>query len=193
MLQSVFLTQKPLTRIMPIDALIAGISWLIVSMNSLFQFLAGWGYFGAFIISLIGSATIILPLPAFAFIFLFAGELNPILLAFVSAIGAAIGELTGYALGYGGSKIAQKKNNRWKKDLDRTEQAFKKYGGFWIIILFAATPLPDDIVGIVAGALKYSTRKFLIATFIGKLIISLIAAYAGMYSMHWVMSILGAG
>jgi membrane protein YqaA with SNARE-associated domain len=141
-----------------------------------------YGYFGLFIVNLIGSATIIFPLPSSIFVFGAGSVLNPFLVGVSSALGCALGELTGFVLGYGGRKVIGKK---WNKQINKTEEMFKKYGGFWILILFAATPLPDDIVGLVAGTLKYPIKRFFVASFIGKLILNLILAYAGFYGMNW--------
>jgi len=157
-------------------------------MANIFDVLASYGYIGIFLISLIGSATIILPLPSVAFVFASGAILNPFLVGVLAGLGAAIGEFTGYALGWGGRKVIKSK---WKKLFKRTEDAFQRYGGFWIIILFAVTPLPDDIVGIIAGTLKYSVKKFFIASLIGKVILHLILAYAGFYGIGWILQYFG--
>jgi len=168
----------------------ASVTSYLLSINTLLNELSGWGYLGIFLISVIGNATIILPFPSLVFVFLLAGELNPVLIALLSGVGSAIGELTGYCIGYGGASLTEKKK-KWKKRIEKTEKQFNKYGGFWVIIFFAATPLPHDIAGIVSGVLKYPPKKFFIATFIGKFIISLIIAMAGFYSMEWVVRTIG--
>ena len=147
-----------------------------------------YGYFGLFLANMIASSTIIIPLPVSVAVFAAGAFLNPFLVGVSSALGAAIGEFVGYAIGAGGNKIIEKK---WKKWIDKTEKLFDKYGGFWIIILFAATPLPDDIVGIVGGTFRYPIKKFFIASFIGKLILNLALAYAGFYGARWVLQYLG--
>ena len=72
-----------------------------------------WGYIGIFLISLVGSASIVFPIPAFAVIFVFGGILNPFLVGLIAGIGCAIGELTGYLLGLGGHKVIKKRNKEW--------------------------------------------------------------------------------
>ena len=174
------------------STLTASIASYIISLNSIFNELAGWGYIGIFLISLIGAATILLPLPSLLFVFIMGAELNPIFIALFASVGAAIGEFTGYALGYGGSALSEK-NKKWKKEIEKTEKLFQKYGGFWVIVFVGATPLPDDVAGIVAGLLKYPPKHFFIASFIGKMILHLIVALAGFYSMSWVVGFLGIG
>ncbi len=145
-----------------------------------------YGYLGVFLVSMIGSSTIIFILPTDIIVFAAGAILNPFLVGIVAGLGEAIGEVVGYVLGLGGRKIIDKK---YKKDIKKWEKRFKKYGGFLIIVLFAATPLPDDIVGIIGGALKYPFKKFLLASFIGKTIMALALAYAGFYGINWVLSV----
>lgn len=152
--------------------------------EELFANLANFGYLGIFLISLIGTATIIFPLPAAVFVFGAAAVLNPLILGIVAGLGAAIGELTGYFMGYAGEKIGEKKI---KERVERIKKLFKKYGGFLILVVFAATPLPDDIVGIVGGFLKYEIGKFFVAVLIGKIIFHLILAYGGYYGINWIL------
>lgn len=154
-------------------------------VQELFFQLSAFGYLGIFLISLIGSSTIIFPLPAAAFVFWAGVILNPLILGIVAGLGAAVGELVGYGLGFGGRKIGQEK---LKEKLERAKRIFEKYGGFFALILFAATPLPDDIVGIVSGILKYEIKKFFVAVLIGKIIFHLILSYAGYYGINGILN-----
>jgi membrane protein YqaA with SNARE-associated domain len=155
-------------------------------VQEFFLQLSGLGYFGIFLISLIGSSTIIFPLPASTFVFLAAAALNPLLLGIVAGMGAALGELVGYVFGRAGRKIGQKK---FEKELDKARRMFEKYGGFLALIVFAATPLPDDVAGIVAGLLKYDVKRFFVAVSIGKIIFHLVLAYGGYYGINWILNL----
>lgn len=170
--------------------------------------LGTFAYPAVFLVNLIGSASIFLPIPGFILVFFLAGMgLNPWLLAFFGALGAALGELTGFLIGAGGRKVAEK--HKEKKEgliggflnrmlgqegwLEKAESWSKKRGIFALLIVFAATPLPDDVVGIVAGAIGYSWKKFLIAVFIGKFVMFLILAWGGFFGTQWVLELLGVG
>lgn len=159
-------------------------------MANIFDILAAYGYIGIFLISLIGSSTIIFPWPSAVFVFAAGASLNPFLVGLLAGIGATIGEFTGYALGLGGRKLIK---NRWKNQINKIEKLFHRYGGFFIILIFAATPLPDDVTGIVGGMLKYPVKKFFIASLIGKIILHVILAYAGLYSIKWILDVLTPG
>ncbi len=130
------------------------------------------GYFGVFIAGLISSSTIFVPLPLYVIVA--ASKqlgLNIYISIILASIGVTIGELTSYFIGFGIRKIKEFKIKKWEK-------FFKKYG-FLAIFVLALIPFPFfDIIGLLAGYLKYDIKKFLIATFIGKFIkISLIGIF----------------
>ena len=153
-------------------------------IEDIFSQLANFSYVGVFLISLIGSSTVIFPLPAAVFVFMLAAFLNPLGVGIAAGMGAAIGELVGYVLGWGGRRITGKK---FKKEFERANKMFEKYGGFLALVIFAMTPLPDDFVGIVAGFLKYEIKKFFIAVLLGKIIFHLILAYGGYFGINSVL------
>lgn len=158
-------------------------------LSELFVWLQSYGYIGAFVMSVIGSATIILPAPYFIVIFGMAGlpGMNPVLLAAASAVGSAVGELTGFWLGKYGGKAFIKKNAKWLK---AAKKWFDK-NGFLTLVFLAAAPLPTDIGGIIAGTSNYSRTKFFIAMLIGKMVKFSVVVYAGYYSLGWVMQYFG--
>ncbi len=145
------------------------------------------GYPGLFIVSVIGNASIILPLPTILFVIAFAKIANNFLLVgIVAGAGAAIGELTGYYAGRGGRLLVEKSH----KDLfSKTKKWTEKYGMFLVIIFFAATPLPADVIGIIAGIIKYDVKKFLLANFIGKTIKFATLAFASANAIDLILNI----
>ncbi|MBI4399768.1 VTT domain-containing protein [Candidatus Micrarchaeota archaeon] len=132
------------------------------------------GVLGAFLIGLVTSATVILPLPGIALIALMGRVLNPISIGIAAGIGSAIGELTGYIAGYGGSSIV-KDNGTY----ERIRKILEKYGLFAIFI-FALIPNPlFDIAGIAAGSLRLSWWRFLVVAALGKMMKFIAFAYLG--------------
>ncbi len=61
--------------------------------------LGSWGYLGAFLISLISSATILLPAPGGAAVIVLGDKFNPYLLGAASGVGFALGSVTAYFVG----------------------------------------------------------------------------------------------
>ena len=154
-------------------------------LTELFLLLKPYGYLGVFLINLIASSTIIFPLPAAAFVFGLGAVLNPLFIGLAAGLGAAIGEFTGYGIGRGGRRIIRRK---WKKQINDIDKLFAKYGGFFVIFIFAATPLPDDIAGIVAGVFKYPIKKYFLAVLLGKIVLNVVIAYAGFYGIKEILS-----
>jgi membrane protein YqaA with SNARE-associated domain len=146
--------------------------------------LGNWGYVGAFLIGLIGNATVILPMPSLLLLFALAVSFNPVLIGVVGAAGGTIGELTGYALGLSGRYMV--KNNR----MMRLTRVWMKRWGSFAIFLFALIPLlPMDIAGIAAGIVRFKVWKFLLAVFLGKAILYALATLGSVWGWtfvsHW--------
>ncbi len=141
-----------------------------------------WGYVGAFLISLVASATVVLPAPGLAVIIAMSGALNPLALALVAAVGGSLGELTGYVAGASGRALVNEgEATRWARIRRWTEQ----YGG-WTLFAFAAFPLPlFDVAGMVAGALRMRVGTFLVAVTAGKSVKYIVILLIGARSLAW--------
>lgn len=138
------------------------------------SYLQNLGYLGVFAANLLGSATIILPIPSFATTIAVGAFLNPILTGIFSALGSTIGELTGYYAGVGGEELIKK-----DKTVQKVQKWMDKYG-LWVVFVLAAIPNPlFDIAGIISGASKIPVRKYLTAVLAGKLIKFILLAYLG--------------
>lgn len=149
---------------------------------------AAWGYLGIFLISLVGSATVFFPVPAFFVVFASGAILNPWLVGISAGLGSALGELTGYGVGFVGKKAIEKKHEKWLK---RANEWAGKYKMFTVIVIFAATPLPDDVLGILCGVIKYDVKRFFLASLTGKLIMNISLALGGYYGLQWVITVFG--
>jgi len=150
------------------------ISVVIFIFRDKFVQLEEYGYLGIFLISVLGNATVILPVPVILTAFIGGGIFNPFIVGIVTAVGAAIGELTGYLVGYGG-KVVIKDN----KKLIKIEGWMKKHG-LWVLFVLSAIPNPFfDLAGIVAGATGVSVYKYLIVVTLGKMVKFITISYLG--------------
>jgi membrane protein YqaA with SNARE-associated domain len=144
---------------------------------------ASYGYLGLFLVSVVGNATILLPVPSLAATFVAGGILNPLLVGVVSGAGMAIGELSGYLAGYGGSAIiAVEDQGRYQ----RLESWMRRYGALTIFVLSVIPNPLFDLAGIAAGALHYPVWRFLLVCFLGKTVKGLVLAFAGAQSLEWI-------
>lgn len=172
-------------RVAALAAVIA-ITVYIFSIRDHVEEFAAYGYPGIFLIALMANATVFLPAPGVAVVFAMGGIFNPLLVALSAGTGGAIGELTGYLAGFSGQAVVERmdvyqKINPW----------IKKYGG-WAILVLSAIPNPFfDVAGIAAGMAKMPLWKFLFFCWIGQLIKMALFAYAGAYSIDWVIKLIG--
>lgn len=169
---------------------------IIASRNNVALITTGSNYYWALLISLgicfLGSASIGFPIP-FPFV-LFSlsnsvylryidslGTLNQVIqsgpfwleimgLAIAGGLGSALGELSGYAVGFGAKTLADEKHSGLLKNIDGfgkvvldNENRVPLY-----VFLFALTPLPDDILFLPLGMMKYPAWKCIIPGWLGK-------------------------
>ena len=155
--------------------------YLMVGQEQIQRF-QDYGYFGIFLTSLIGNASIALPIPSLFFTFVGGGTFNWVIVGLVSGIGEALGESTGYLAGFGGSAFIE--NQALYK---RMHHWMEKHG---VLMIFVLSVVPNpiiDLAGIAAGASRFGYLKFLSACWVGKSIKTLIFAFAGAYSVTWLL------
>ena len=168
------------------------IIWTVVVVSVVggtISWLGGWldvqdaGYWGAFLVNLVGSAAVVVPVPGLAAVCAAAAPdigLNFGFLALTGAVGSTIGELTGYLAGYGSQGVMQK--SRYYSSI---RGWVVRRGGLALFIL-AVIPNPlFDIGGIAARSLGYPISKFFLWVGLGKAIKFLVVAYACRQSISW--------
>ena len=160
--------------------------WIQEAMQS---FAIQYGYLGIFLISLFGAMSIFVPIPYTIVIFILGGlpRFDPIWIAIAAGAGAAAGEFSGYLIGFGGRRVIGEK---YKKKMDFLMKLFKKYGPIAIFV-FALTPLPDDLLFIPLGVMRYNLLRAFVPALIGKFFSNLIIAYSGRLSLEIVKSLFG--
>jgi membrane protein YqaA with SNARE-associated domain len=181
-------TRLIILRTLALVSVAALISALFLFRNQVKK-LEDYGYAGIFLISIAANATIIIPLPGVAFTTAMGAIFNPFWVAIAAGLGAALGELTGYAAGFSGQGVAERaalynRLTTWMKAHQNLA-----YGAI-LLLAFIPNPL-FDLAGMASGALKLPLWKFLLACAIGKILKMLMFAYAGYYSVSWLTGIFG--
>ena len=157
------------------------------------QILMGLGYPGAFLLGLVGAASIIIPVPTTVALFAMAtapGAFDPVFLALAFGFGAAIGQFTSYVAGYAGRRVVSKK---YDHRLNAMLKIFERYGMIAVFI-FALTPLPDSLLFIPMGLVHYSLWRIFVAAVAGKIAMSLIITHVGgaigeAFAENWVFAV----
>ena len=158
--------------VIAVIVVVAAVAGLLGWENYLLQYT----YVGVFAISLLGAMSIIVPIP-YTFIILTLGikGMNPLFLTVAGGLGSSIGESSGYILGYYGRSVISEKQQR---KMDYMIRIFDHYGPIMIFV-FALTPLPDDLLFIPLGMLRYKFTKVFIPCILGKTLMCAILAYGG--------------
>ena len=164
--------------------------------NWMKSFALQYGYLGIFFISLLGATSIFIPIPSSVVIFILGGLrdsvgnflFEPLFIAVAAGAGAAVGELSGYLIGLGGRKVIGEK---YKRKMGILMRLFQRFGPI-VIFVFALTPLPDDLLFIPLGVMRYKILHAFIPALLGKFVSNLIIAYAGRLSLQIIGDFFGA-
>jgi len=174
----------PWLRVFSLLLAVAITAAIIAFRDDLARF-AAYGYIGVFIVSLVGNATVILPVPSLLAVFAGGTAFNPVITGLVAGVAEPLGELTGYLAGYGGGAVIEH-----RRYYDRLHQWMERRG-FITILVLSTIPNPlFDVAGITAGALRMPVWQFLLACWLGKTIKALAIAWLGSQSVQWAAPLL---
>jgi membrane protein YqaA with SNARE-associated domain len=159
---------------------VIGLMVLLFLFRDQVRHLEKYGYLGIFLISIVANATVLIPLPGVFFTSTMGAIFNPFWVAIAAGSGSALGELSGYLLGFSGQTVVAR--TMWH---ERIESWMGKYGDITILLLaFIPNPL-FDMAGMTAGALKMPIYRFLFWTLIGKTLKMMMFAYGGATISGW--------
>jgi len=172
----------PVLALLLVIAITVGIFYFYRSYPGRVDQLQGYGYLGAFIISLTFNATLILPTGNILILSVLGAVLpSAVMVGLVGGAGAAIGEITGYMAGYSGRGIAQR-----SKMYNRVERWMRRWGSLTIFIM-SVVPFIFDLAGIAAGVLRFPFWKFLLLCWLGRTLLYMGIALAGTWGWEAVL------
>jgi membrane protein YqaA with SNARE-associated domain len=165
----------------------------IIYFNDEVKNLQQYGYLGAFFISLLGGATIIIPVPMLAVVFALGGVMpSPWLVALSAAAGETVGALTIYMTGHGaGRAISDGNHGRFQKAYERMLDLIERRGA---ITLLAVTAVINPFfypAAFACGALKFGLRKYIPIVLTGKIIKCMTVVYAGYFGIKGLFHAIG--
>jgi membrane protein DedA with SNARE-associated domain len=147
-----------------------------------------WGYPGLFVIALLRSASVLIPVPGGGITFAGGAVLDgafglpaPLLVGLTVAVAESIGEFTGYGAGLGGSRMLEA-----RASYQRVKSWIRQRAA---LTIFGMSMLPSpmfDVAGLAAGASRVPIRIFYPAMFSGKLVRGVIVATLGYYSITFI-------
>ena len=194
------LPAKYLARFLVAGSVIAIILAIVIACLALFvlevdqEDLESLGYVGVFLLNLLGSGTLFIPIPGLTL----AGQalivegprdlgLNPVAVVLLGSSGMMLGEITAYMAGRVGRLVSEKDKVavggrigrvlRWITDI--VERLMSRYG---LATLFVLSAIPNplfEFAGITAGAVRMRFWHFIIAVGAGKTVRSVLLVVLG--------------
>jgi membrane protein YqaA with SNARE-associated domain len=139
--------------------------------------LGNYTYLGVFLVTLIGNATVIIPVPYLALIASVATQTDNLAAVIVAgALGSVLGESVAFFVGRSGRGVVE--DTRFYRWVQRHMR--QPWRAFLILFGLSAPPNPAfDVAGLAAGALGLPYWLFFSAVFLGRLIRVGLVALAG--------------
>ena len=152
-----------------------------------------YGYVGAFFISILGGATIIIPVPMLAVVFALGGVMpHTWLVGLSAALGELVGALIIYMTGHGaGRAISQSKHGKIQRAYDKMLSLMERRGE---ITLFAVTSVVNPFfypAAFACGALHFGLKKYIAIVLVGKIIKCMTVVYAGYWGLKGIFKAIG--
>ena len=157
------------------------------------QALEGYGYLGAFIISILGGATIIIPVPMLAVVFALGGVMEYTwLVGLAAGMGETLGALTIYMTGYGsGTALYNSKHGRINAAYQRMMKLMEQRGSITLFLLASVINPFFYPAALAAGALRFGVKKYFFICWVGKTIKGMTVVYIGYYGLRGLLRMLG--
>ena len=136
--------------------------------------LGQFGLGGIFLASMLSHLTVVARDMFIPMFLPLASVYNPLVLGASAGVGAAIGEITTYFLGWGVAETIQENQG----EEDRLTRWIRRYG-LWAVLLVAVTPLPDTPIILLAGSNKLPFGKLFVVECVGKTALYSVGAVVG--------------
>jgi membrane protein YqaA with SNARE-associated domain len=136
--------------------------------------LGQFGIGGIFLASMLSHLTVVARDMFIPMFLPLASVYNPLVLGASAGIGAAIGEITTYFLGWGVAETIQESQG----EDNRLARWIRRYG-LWAVLFVAVTPLPDTPIILLAGSNKLPLGKLFVVECVGKTALYSVGAVVG--------------
>lgn len=170
---------------------IIGIAALAIIYRAQLRDFEQYGYVGAFVISAMAGATIIVYIPGVPVVFTLGWVLPyPFLVGIAAGLGEALGEFTGYAAGRGGHQLLSEKYKQ-NKYYARVQRWMTNRGYLTLFLASAVFNPFFDVIGATAGAMRFPPWKFYLVCAAGKTVKGTYVAYMGALGLGYILQWFG--
>lgn len=166
------------------------------------KYLATYGLLGMLIIAFLGGSVlsmIAIPVPYWLLVFTLPSILAPhyqigapILVGIISGVGASLGQLLTFMLGYGSRDLSQKLAYKFNRGLyDRALRWAQQHGSLAVFFMSAIINPFHLPMTLAMASLRYPAWKFLLFSLLGNVLKSLFIAFCGYFGLTSLFRFLG--
>jgi len=165
----------------------------VIYFREFIHSLGGYGYLGAFLISIFGGATVIAPVPMLPTVFALGGIMEyPMLVGVAAALGEVIGALIIYMTGYSGRTfLHDSRRGKFQSFYLRVMRLVERRGSLTLFVLSSVANPFFYPAALAAGASRFSIPRYLLICSAGKTIKGMTVAYAGYWGLSGLFRMLG--
>lgn len=156
-----------------------------VSGNEMIKdFVAQYGYFGLFSLSILSGFNLAVPIPIAAFlpVFIISG-LDFWTSILIMAVGTTIADTIAFQLGRVGRQMLGKKPGRHVAALEKMQKSHPWTPPLLMFLYASFAPLPNEVLAIPLGIMGCRSRSIIPALFFGNVIFNSLFAF-GIVSLH---------
>ncbi len=162
-------------------------------------YLERFGLLGVVIVSFVAGSTFsvtAIPVPYWLVVFTMPsilaaewGGLAPVWVGLTSALGASLGQLITFMIGYGSRSISERVTSKINSRLYDRAMNWAQRHGSWAVFIMSAVVNPLHLpMTIAIAALGYPPHKFFLFCFLGVALKSLVIAFCGYYGLTFLFS-----
>jgi len=166
------------------------------------RYVATYGLLGMLIVAFLGGSLlsmIAIPVPYWLLVFTLPSVLAPqfhigapVLIGGVSGVGASLGQLLTFMLGYGSRSLSQKLAYRFNRGVyDRALRWAQRHGSLAVFIMSAVINPIHLPMTLAMASLRYPAWKFLLFSLLGNILKSSFIAFCGYFGLTSLFRFLG--
>ncbi len=166
------------------------------------KYVAQYGLLGMLIVAFLGGSFLSLlaiPVPYWLLVFtlpsILAPKMNigaPIVVGVISGVGACLGQLLTFTIGYGSRDLYQRVAFTFSKHLYTKASDWAQRHGSLAVFLMSAIPNPLHLpLSIAMASLRFSVWKYSIYSLLGNIVKSSLIAFCGYFGLTSIFRLLG--
>jgi len=166
------------------------------------KYVATYGLLGMLIVAFLGGSLlsmIAIPVPYWLFVFTLPSVLAPqfqmgapVLVGLISGVGASLGQLLTFMLGYGSRDLSQKIAYRFNRSVyDRALRWAQQHGSLAVFLMSAIINPFHLPMTLAMASLRYPAWKFFLFSLLGNLLKSTFIAFCGYFGLTSLFRFLG--